>query len=188
MKKLASCFLIVLVGVLALSFPAQADSASRFALKVDRKVLFSGERFTATGTSRTDCDWVLEWNGERRTGDPRRVTATFTAPSVTRLTKIPLKARCFYAAPAPPRSTGPTGVRGGVSQRLTVTVPPSWTKTITITVLPTGSAVSPPGGNGNGTGGVLPNTGGPQHWPLALGLGAVLLGSLVVRRAARQQS
>jgi len=183
MKKLASCGLVVLISLLALAFPARADSAAQFALKVDRKVLFSDEQFTATATSKIDCDWILEWNGERKHADTRRLSATFTAPTVTRVTKIPLKGRCFYAPPAQPKPGRAAAVRGGASQRIQVTVPPSWTRTIVITVLPAGSAVNPPDDGGS----ELPDTGGPDRWLLIVGLGAVLAGAVTVREAARRR-
>lgn len=180
MKKLASCGLVVLISLVALSLPTRADSAARFAVNVDRKVLFSGEQLTATATSRVDCDWILEWNGERRYEATRRLRATFTAPVVTKLTKIPLKGRCFYAATG--SADKAPAARGGSSQRVLVRVPPSWTTTVIVTVLPAGGAVNPPETGG----GELPDTGGPDRWLLLLGLGAVLAGSVVVRSSARR--
>jgi hypothetical protein len=197
MRKHASFALGVLVAVcvcVGLAPAAQADPGPAFTLTVDRHVIHSGERFTATATATTGCDWVLEWNGDRRVEDARTSVATYLAPQVSRPTRIALHVTCFYVPSRGQRSEG----RGrstaftaeGPSQLVTVTVPPSWRRSLVITVLPPGSAVSPPGaGGGFGhPGGSLANTGGPALWALIAGLGAVLVGSAAVRTSPRRLS
>lgn len=196
MKTFASFGLVVVLAVLgSLGFAptAQADPPPKAKLSVSRHVLYSDQKFTATATANTTCDWVLEWNGDRRHQVATTLTATYTAPRVTRVTKIPLRGTCFPRQPsAPPREARApkaAAAGSGASQRLTVIVPNSWKHTITITVLPPGSAVSPPD-DGNGTppnnGGELPDTGGPALWLLVAGLWAVLAGAVAVRSSPRR--
>jgi hypothetical protein len=181
--------LVVLVAVgacVGLGPSAQADSLPAFRLTVDRHVLHSGQSVTATATTTTRCDWLLEWNGDRHVEHARTSTATWTAPQVSRPTMIPVHATCFYASgaarpDAAPRATGP-------GQRVAVTVPPSWRRTLVVTVLPRGSEVSAPGtvGGAGHPGGGLPGTGGPALWILFAGLGAVFVGSATVRSSPRR--
>jgi hypothetical protein len=189
MKKRAAFGCVVLIaalGSVGFATAAQADPDARFELTVDRHVVHGGEQFTATATANVGCDWVLEWNGDRRVKATRVLVATYTAPPVSRITRIPLHSTCFYDPPSAQRSsardTSPAAWDHATTQRLTVTVPPSWRRTIVITVLPRGSAVSPPDiGGGLTNGGGLANTGGPMLWLLLVGLGSVLTGAVAVR-------
>jgi hypothetical protein len=193
----ASCALGVLVSVLVsigLAPAALAEGGRRFALSVDRHVIHSGEHFTATATATYTCQWMLEWNGDRRVRSGRTFTAAYTAPAVTRPTRIPLHGTCFYS-PSEGRRIDVGGNRAvgtarGMAQSITVTVPPSWRHTVVVTVLPPGAAVSPPasGGGSAHPGGVIPNTGGPALLVLLAALGAVLVGSAMVRTSSRRVS
>jgi LPXTG-motif cell wall-anchored protein len=164
MKKLASLGLMVMIAVLAavgLAPAANAYPDNQFNLTVDRQVMYGGESFTATATSNVVCDWTLEWNNVVRTKtDPAIFQTTYKTPIVTKITKIPLHGTCAY-------DDGLPRVAARSAKAAT------WSKTIMITVLPRGSAVSPPGEN-------LPNTGGPNRWLLLGGVGAVLAGAGVV--------
>lgn len=195
-RAIRTCGASALVALLAcagLASPAQADRGPAFALTVDRHPIHSGEPFTATATATTRCAWILEFDGDRRTADARTLVTTYTAPPVSRPTKVPLHGTCFHD-PSRGRSSSDRGgtvpLSDGSGQRIAVTVPPSWRQTLVITVLPPSSAVSPPGsGGGPGhAGGGLPHTGGPALWILLTGLGAVLVGGAAVRNSPRRLS
>lgn len=201
MKKLASFGLTVLV-VLACAVPASArpagPGASPFTLTVDRPVVIGGEQIVVTARSRYTCQWLIEWNGERRIHAGKTFSTTFTAPTVAKSTRIALNGTCFYTAPKPrrtvARSRAPRPAAADTdAQTIIVRVPPSWRHVIVITVLPPGSIVSPPGSGshhhgGGGVGGVgLPNTGGPAFWLLLVGLASMVVGATAVRSASRRE-
>jgi hypothetical protein len=176
MKKLTLLGVAVftaLLAVLAVSgslSPAQAYPERIFKLEVTRSVLYGGQSFTATAFGNVTCDWTLDWNNETRTAqrDPNKeFNTTYVAPRVSHVTKIPLVGTCAYDAEENP------------SARATVT-PASWSRTIIITVLPRGAAVSPPGGTD------LPSTGGPDWRVLAGGLLLLFSGATAVTVARRR--
>jgi LPXTG-motif cell wall-anchored protein len=172
MKKLSSmgavafAALIAGLAVLAFSTPAQAYPDVTIDLKVNRSTLYGGQKFTATASSTgTTCNWTVEWNNRVRLGtssDASRFRTTFTAPAVTRVTKIPLHGTCVYST---------SGTRGAVT----------WARTIMITVLPPSTAVSPPSGSSD-----LPNTGGPNMLFLVGGLVLLASGATAVTVARRR--
>ncbi len=170
MKKFALLLLATLIGVLAsvgLAPSAQAYPDAQQNLTVDRQVLYGGEAFTAFATSNVSCEWTLEWNGDTRVQTSEDFTTTYTAPVVTEITKIPLKGTCRYDTLEEPRLSAKDAGLG------------TFEKSITITVLPRGSAVSPPAD------GDLPNTGGPDLWILIAGLASLAAGVAVIRTAKR---
>ena len=188
--RLLSAVAALLVG-LGVSAGAQAASAPAFVLTVNADAVYSGQQLLVTARSRAACSWVIEWHGERRVARGQVIRATFTAPVVTAVTRIPLRARCFYdtAPSARHRVASPPGGDGTAAQRLSVTVPPSHLRTLTVTVTPSGSTVSPPeSGTGSPGPGDLPGTGGPAVGYLGAGLGAVLLGFAAVRASRRAPS
>jgi hypothetical protein len=182
MKKLASLgalALTALVAVLAIvgsSSPAQAYPERKFDLSVNRSVLYGGQTFTATAIGNVTCDWTLAWNGDSREAarEPNKsFKTTYTAPNVSKVTKIPLRGTCAYDLDETPVEP---------NFRSTVT-PAVWTQKIIITVLPRNAAVSPPGG------GDLPSTGGPDWRVLAGGLVLLVSGAtavIVARRRAEE--
>ena len=169
MKKLTSLGVVALTALLAvlavLGFQpsAQAYPDVQINLTVNRQVLYGGETFTATASSQNaTCSWTLEWHGDvRKKADTYKFVTTYTAPEVTKTTKIPLHGTCAYTAPT---------ARGTAT----------WERTIMITVLPPSSAVSPPGSSD------LPNTGGPNLLFLAGGLALLLAGATAVTVARRR--
>jgi LPXTG-motif cell wall-anchored protein len=173
-KKVLSLGVAALLGLLAiigLAPAAQAYPEVVIDLTAQPTVLYGGETFTATATANVTCDWTLEWNGDSRDkAASNDFTTVYTAPAVTEITKIPLHGTCVYELP-----DGATPVTGRAVAGPLVT----WKRTIMITVLPRGSAVSPPGGG-------LPNTGGPDLWILLVGLGLVGAGTVVMLRARRK--
>lgn len=173
MKKLTSlgvaafAALIAVLAILGSQSPAQAYPELSFKLEVNRSVLYGGQNFTATATGNVTCDWVLDWNGVNR--DAHRApnapfATTYTAPEVSKVTKIPLHGTCVYDSAENPSARSAA----------------SWGRTIIITVLPQSSAVSPPGGSD------LPNTGGPDWRILAGGLMLLLSGAVAVTIARRR--
>ncbi|WP_457112706.1 LPXTG cell wall anchor domain-containing protein [Marmoricola sp. URHA0025 HA25] len=173
MKKFVSLGLAAfaaLAGVLVIlgaQTPAQAYPELSISLSVNRTVLYGGQTFTATATGNVTCDWDLAWNGAVR--DAHRAPnaafdTTFTAPKVTKVTKIPLHGTCVYDAAEHP------------SARTTA----AWQRTIVITLLPRSSAVSPPVGSH------LPSTGGPNLLFLVGGLGLLVAGATAVTVARRR--
>jgi hypothetical protein len=175
MKKLTSlgvaafAALIAVLAMLVAQSPAQAYPEVQIGLKVDRQVLYGGQKFTATASSNVHCSWTLEWNSKVRKGHSSTNSdfrTTYTAPAVTETTKIPLHGTCSYDSSETP------GARSAAT----------WQHTIMITVLPRSSAVSPPGGGGSD----LPNTGGPDWKVLAGGLVLLLSGATAVTVARRR--
>lgn len=195
MKRLASLGVLVLIALLGIPAgpvdAAPGAAPTRFGVSVDTTTLRSGQTLTATGTANSDCAWIIDWNNERRSRSARTIVARFVAPEVEKKTVIPLRGTCFYVSPAP-TTTGPkppTGGPGQAAQTVTVTVPKSLNQTILITVLPSGTVVSPPddgNGNGGGPGGDLPDTGGPDLWILLAGLATLLVGASLIKLATSQ--
>ena len=169
MKKLTSlgvaafAALIAVLAILGSQSPAQAYPDVQINLEVNRQLLYGGQTFTATASSEgATCSWTLEWNGDsREKADTLKFVTTYTAPQVSKVTKIPLHGTCVYTAPSS---------RGAAA----------WQRTIMITVLPPSSAVSPPGSSD------LPNTGGPDWRVLAGGLLLLVSGAVAVTIARRR--
>lgn len=182
MARLVPAVLGALIGMLGLAGPASADDQVHFTLKVDRHVLYGGQSLTATASAKGVCDWILEWNGDRRHVKATSFSTTYVAPRITKRTKIPLHATCV-AAPARRNQASRAAAPAGDAQAIVVRIPAHTSHTAVITVLPPGSAVNPPdiGGGVDGAGG-LPNTGGPSWWLLVAGLGALVVGGATVRR------
>jgi LPXTG-motif cell wall-anchored protein len=201
-KKIAATGLVVmtlgLIAILGAFVPTAAaqvatqgaGKARTLTLTVDNIAINSGARLIVTARSNGACQFLLEWNGIRRiqrAGEKFRTT--FVAPDVTSLTKIVVHGTCFYTAPRPPqlksRPGSPRRVGNTDAQTFEVFVPPSLQRSVTVTVLPAGTVINPPGGDGGGTG--LPNTGGPNLWFLMVGLIATILGALTARFGRRRQ-
>jgi hypothetical protein len=186
--------LLVALGTVTLAPGAQA--ADQFRLAVNRGTVFSGGHLTATVGANVTCDFLVSWNGEDRSGAGRSFATTFTAPRVTRITKLRLEATCFVRRAhrsAPPVATAPVRATSVDTQTIVVTVPESLRRSIMITVLPAagGGGALPPnvGPGGGGTGGAgLPNTGGPRLLLLLLGAASVLTGAGVVAATRRRRS
>lgn len=172
MKKVLVASATVLVALLAaLGFAPAANAYPELTcnVSVDSQVVLEGEQFTATATAEGQdaaggqvagegIHWVMTFHGETRTGNGSVFMQTFTAPNVDKKTTFPLTARSSSTA--------------GSCQR-----------TVDITVLPSGTVVSPPS---PGEGG-LPNTGGPRLIFLIAGVLLLLGGSgavVVARRRA----
>jgi LPXTG-motif cell wall-anchored protein len=173
MKKLmplgvAACAAVVaLLAILGMQSPAQAYPEISIGITVDRDVLYGGQEFTATAKGNVSCGWEVEWNGTLQKADKApnvEFKSTFTAPSVTKVTKIPLHGTCVYDAGQTP------------SARQAAT----WQRTIVITVRPRSTAVAGPIGSD------LPNTGGPNLVFLLGGLGLLLAGATAVTVARRR--
>ena len=180
MKKYAvSCVVALLALLAAIGFatPASAYPDVTIDLTAKPQVLYGGQTFRATGSANVDCDWTLEWNGETRTGSSTSgspFSTVYTAPDVTKVTKIPLHGTCAYLDPTTRSSAQRSAARAAAT-------PATWTRTIIITVLPRGQA-APPTDNGTD----LPNTGGPNIAFLLGGLGLLLLGATAVTVARRR--
>ena len=160
--------LVAVLAVVGSQSPAQAYPEISIGLSVNRDVLYGGQDFTATAQANVICSWDLEWNGVVRNADEAPnvdFVTTYTAPDVTKVTKIPLHGTCLYDA-----SETPTAAR----------VETAWRRTIVITVLPRHSAVAGPVGSD------LPNTGGPSKLFLAGGLVLLLSGAIAVTVARRR--
>jgi hypothetical protein len=192
MKRCAASVSVALfIGFLLLGFlrPADADSSDGFSLSVSHRKVHPGQPLRVTAQAEVTCTWAVEWDGVRRVFHGKVFTTTFTAPEVTKSTTLRLQARCFYHAVArnrpgtktgaPLAATGPTD-----PQTVIVTVPPSWSTSLGIDVLPAAANVSPPAHPHHGG---LPGTGGPQLWPLLVGLATALTGFLLVGASARRR-
>ena len=175
MKKFAAPCVIALLALLAVvGFAPSASAYPDVTIDLTAKpqVLYGGETFTATGSANVDCGWNLEWNGVTRTGSSTSgapFSTVYTAPEVTKVTKIPLHGTCSYLDPT------------ARSAQRSAATPATWTRTIIITVLPRGQA-APPTDNSTD----LPNTGGPNIAYLLAGLGLLALGATAVTVARRR--
>ncbi|MCX6397076.1 MAG: hypothetical protein NTV23_11365 [Propionibacteriales bacterium] len=189
MKALAA-FLVAFLAALALP-PDTAAAAPQGTLRtgdvvvtVNRPAIRSGGALVVTGSARTSCAWIIEWNGERRTTTGRQVVSRFVAPDVRRPTRLPVRATCFSVTDPPPR-TPPAAAGRPAAERTHVAVPSVVRDTLNVVVLPTGS-VSPPGPGDGDAGNGLPGTGGPARWLLWAGAAALLAGvGLVLGRPQR---
>jgi hypothetical protein len=167
-KSRMAVLIALLVGLVGFTVaPATAYPDYRMNLTVNRTVLYGGQTFTGTATSNVPCDWTLAWNGVVRTHHANDFVSTFTAPNVTRITKIPLHGTCVYVLAR--------AFTGRVLARAATTA--TWQRTIVITVLPRGT-VSPPH---------LPPTGGPGLPILILGLVLAIAGAALMLAAKRAQ-
>ena len=167
-KKVLSLGVTALVGLFALvglAPAAQAYPEGVCDLQVSAQQVNGGDTITATShysvvdtaarkQAGDDVHWVLTFNGETRTGTGETFKASFTAPEVGKRTSLTLTST----------GNGPAG---------------TCSRSVDITVLPTGSQVTPPGGD-------LPNTGGPDLWILLAGLGLVGVGTAVTLRTRRR--
>ena len=167
MKKLiviGATALATLFVVLGVAPSAHAYPEGSCNLEVSAQTVNSGDSITATATysvvdnaarksALSDTTWVMTFNGETRTGSGETFTQTFVAPEVTEPTTFPLKAT----------GTGDAG---------------SCTRTVNVTVLPTGTTVLPPGDD-------LPNTGGPRLFLLIAGFALVVAGALAIRQSRK---
>jgi hypothetical protein len=110
MKKL----IVIGVTTLAAMFAVLGVAPSAYAypettcnVDVNAQVVNSGESFTATGTSQqfttprasaaAAVDWEMTFNGEVRTGHAVVFKQKFTAPEVTKKTKLPLTVTAIMA-------------------------------------------------------------------------------------------
>jgi hypothetical protein len=175
----------LLLGVLVcLGFAPSVEAATVHAeLSVSRSVVHEGGAFTARASANVTCDWVLNWGGNHRHAVGKTFVTSYVAPAVSKPTRIRLDARCFpITSPrAPTTKVRAPATRSGAAERIILRVPPSYTDSVMITVLPEGTVVKPP----HHAGGDLPGTGGPRLWLLLLGLGCLLVGSAAVRSGGR---
>lgn len=185
MKKLASYGVVALFVFAALGVGAPASAAGpTVSITVDRDEVRSGRIFTVTASANVRCQWLVQWNGQRRVGHGKRFTGSFTAPSVTRPQRLPVTATCFHTT-----SRGdPVAAPGGSAERIAVDVPARTLRRVVITVLPPRGTVAPPQPQEPGapTPGGLPNTGGPLWWLLLGGTATLVAGVVTVRRTTRR--
>ncbi|MFL6061007.1 MAG: hypothetical protein ACJ72E_07240 [Marmoricola sp.] len=193
MRRIATAAGALLAVLACVAMTSSASGAPRFGVSVNRTVLHGGESLVVHATATTRCTWLTEWDGVRHHVVGRTFTTTYVAPVVARRTTLVLRATCFYQAARTRRHVrhqGAAARAGSDPQTIAVQVPPSWVRTIPVTVLPGSGVVSPPHGNG-GNGGVgpggLPNTGGPRGWLLLAGALCVVTGATAIRRAARDE-
>jgi LPXTG-motif cell wall-anchored protein len=195
MKKLTSfgavgfAALIAALAMVGFQSPAQAYPEASIDLRVDHQTVYSGESFTATASSDVRCEWVLEWDHQKRraaSSSGHDFVTSFRARHVKTTTHVPLHGTCTYDA-------------GDTSNAQ----PSTWERTIDITVEPKSAQVSPPGHDDHGHGaqvagpqaagahtGVagsdLPATGGPNRLFLVGGLVLVISGATAVTIARRR--
>lgn len=211
--RLAAGAVLVLLLLSTLGVPAahgQTDRKPRdnISLRVNHRVVHSGERIVVRARSRLTCGWIVTGKPQRREMVRKQklgriLVLRFKTPIVTEPTKLRVRATCLgmkggYGDPnrgRAPMSGVPTssGTPSAVDpQTISAVVPGRWKKRITLRLLPrravgdnTAGAGDGPhhGGLGPGVLGSLPDTGGPALWLLLLGLIGTVVGvTLTVRR------
>lgn len=159
---------MVAIAVLCFSavagVPAWSDPELQIDLSVASSAVESGGTLAVTATSNVPCAWTLTWRGRtrRRSTGPAPFRATYKAPDVDRITKIPLHAACSHRAdpiPGNPHAQHPWRT----------------TRTILITTVPP-QAPSRAGGQADSQDGL-------SAWLIAIGLGLCVLGRLIISRA-----
>jgi LPXTG-motif cell wall-anchored protein len=149
---------------------AQAYPSTVCSVSVTPRHLVGGKTITATGTANTDTDWTftLVRSGTvlaTAQGHGKTFTHVFATPRVTKQTSLVLRSSCGGDTPVLLDPVSGTGGVGG-----------------------NGNGHGTNGGPANhGSGGVLPNTGGPALW-LALLAAALLGGGATVLRRQRRQA
>jgi LPXTG-motif cell wall-anchored protein len=169
MRKFAIAALAVSAAwltVLGLSSSAQAYPDVQINLTVNKPVVYSGDTFTATAAANVQCDWSVSESDSVQPGSGTTMVATYVAPKVDKITKIPLTGVCSYSDPS-------AAVRSSAAA--------TYQRTTTVTVLPRAAATTPATNGAN-----LPKTGGPSPVFLAGGLGLLLIGGLAVFFARRR--
>jgi LPXTG-motif cell wall-anchored protein len=158
-----------LLVTLGFSSAAQAYPEVQTSLTASKLTVNGGDAFSATASANVDCAWTVSWNGEERTSGGTKFVASYTAPTVTKITKVPVTATCAYVA---------TDSSGRASA-----VPTVRERELTITVLPTASAAAAAPSQNSAD---LPNTGGPNRVFLLSGLVLLLAGATAVTVARRR--
>lgn len=168
MKKVAFAVFAAFVALFVinpLSNPAQAYPEIQARITSDHEVVYAGAAFTVSATSNVSCAWDLNWDGSTRAVSGTAVSSKFVAPSVSKITKLPLSGVCSYAN---------TSFRSATA----ATTQP---QKLTITVLP--RPQTSPGAA------ALAGTGGPDRMVLISGLLLLIAGAtvaMVARRRAEQ--
>ncbi|HET6154470.1 MAG TPA: hypothetical protein VFE15_16115 [Marmoricola sp.] len=156
-----------LLTVLGVSSSAQAYPDVQINLTVNKPVVYSGDTFTATAASNVACAWSVSESDSVKPGNGTTMVATYVAPKVSKVTKIPLTGVCSYVDPSgAARSTAEATAQ----------------RTTTVTVLPRATATTTPTNNDAN----LSKTGGPSRLILAGGLVLLVIGGLAVFFARRR--
>jgi len=179
------CAVVLALLGLLVTPTAQAAGAQipRITLQLSATTVTSGSPLVVTARANALCDWIVEFNDERRHSIERSVRTTFTAPVVTERTRLNVAVTCVvHTPPRPPQQAGTATGPGSQhdAQAVMVQIPARATVDPPVIVLP-GTAVEPPHGPGGGHHGGLPGTGGPERWLLLAGLTSLLIGSVLVR-------
>jgi LPXTG-motif cell wall-anchored protein len=165
----------VLVGLVTISGAQAAYEDPPISVNISDSTPTEGTTFTVTASSTADCAWTASFNGSVEEDNGNALSATFTSPQVSKRTEFPLVVRCRYDDTAPVSAPVDT-----TSNRVTPAAIQTATRTVTITVLPTGD---------DGTAddsGALPDTGGSSAKLLWAG-GALVIGGVAVTIAARRR-
>jgi len=172
-SKLAGASAAAVLTALIPLGAAQAYVEPTIEVSVSDTTVVEGSTFTAKASSNISCDgWTLAFDGTAEKGSGKVFSADFTAPDVSKTTKLPLVGTCGYddtkLSSAPATAANAATVVPAASQALS--------RTITITVLPKG-------GDGDGA---LPDTGG-SNLPLLLIGGMLVVAGGGVTYAARRR-
>jgi hypothetical protein len=152
-----------------LGTPFLTNSASAYPdiqinMRSDHEVVRSGDTFTVTAASNVGCNWELTWNNDERAGSAAQFEATFTAPDVTKISKLPLQGVCTYADPSK-----------------TARAAASSPHELTITVLPVANGTA-----AHSNAASLAGTGGPDQMVLLSGVVLLFAGATVAMVARRR--
>jgi hypothetical protein len=160
-----------LLVTLGFTSSAQAYPEVQITLTASKQVVSSGDTFTASASANVGCAWNVDWNGDARSG-AGQFSTTFTAPAVTKVTKVVLTGTCTYSS----GSSGSSGESRSAADLST------WTRQLTITVLPSASGAAAPSNRSSD----LPSAGGPNKVFLLSGLVLLLAGASAVTLARRR--
>lgn len=171
-RKLAGAAAAAVLTALIPLGAAQAYVDPTIEVTVSDTTVIEGSTFTASASSNISCDtWTLSFDGTAEKGSGKAFSTGFTAPDVTKKTKLPLVGTCDYDdadLSSAPAAANAAAVVPAASRALS--------RTITITVLPKGAEDD----------GALPDTGGSNLSLLLIGGMLVVAGGGVTYAARRR--
>lgn len=185
MKSLRIALAAAVVAVFAVVAPSPAQAYPGVTVVVSNIVKIGGQdaKVTASTSPAVDCDWVVKFGDQTRTGSGSSISVVFQTQVTDQVRTGIVTATCTYDDGATPTASG--GGSGAGLGTSFVTATQTATGQGTITCLPRGGGGN---GDGGGGGGILPNTGGERLAWLIIGALLVLVGGGVVVASRRREA